>query len=115
LRDRIKVLPNPIQIPDQTKVVREKVIICVARIWFKQKRQDILLKAFAKASVGRDDWKLKFFGHEYHNDGSKLKNLSEELGITDKIEIHGSIANIDTQFAKASIFVLPSAFEGFPN
>ncbi|UWU51561.1 glycosyltransferase [Limnospira platensis] len=115
LRDRIKVLPNPIQIPNQTKVVREKVILCVARIWFKQKRQDILLKAFAKASVGRDDWKLKFFGHEYHNDGSKLKNLSEELGITDKIEIHGSIANIDTQFAKASIFVLPSAFEGFPN
>jgi glycosyltransferase involved in cell wall biosynthesis len=65
VRERIVVLPNPIEIPKPAKQVRQQTIICVARIWFLQKRQDLLLRAFARAAARRPGWQLKFFGNSY--------------------------------------------------
>ena len=113
---KIVTLANPFKLPKfDLDVTREKVIVCAARIWFNQKRQDILLKAFAKISKNFPDWRLEFYGNAYGDDANILTKMSIELNIKDKVKISPSIENIQTIFKNSSMFVLPSRFEGFPN
>ena len=44
-----------------------------------------------------------------------MKNLIEELNLTDRVLMPGSIANVWEKLAEAKIFVLSSDFEGRPN
>jgi len=115
MRDRITVLPNPIEIPEPSIRQRERTILCVARIWFEQKRQDLLLEAFAMAGGAERGWRLKFFGNAYGDDEKKLATRAAALGISESVETHESTNSIQEQYERASIFVLPSAYEGFPN
>ncbi|MGO2264651.1 glycosyltransferase [Halomonas sp.] len=115
---KLMVLPNPIEIghdnpaPDH---YNQRTIICAARIWFEQKKQDLLLEAFAKCSKDFPDWKLEFYGHGYGNDFKTLIEMSKKLGVENKVLISPAVSNISEKFKKSSIFVLPSMFEGFPN
>lgn len=115
LRGRISVLPNPIEMVGQSDIEREKTILCAARIWFEQKRQDVLLCAFAKVASTHPDWRLKFFGDAYGSDGRELAALAKKLGVERQVDISPATPDIASHFEKASIFVLPSSFEGFPN
>ena len=115
MRDRITVLPNPIELPAPSGHQREKTILCAARIWFEQKRQDLLLEAFAMAGAAERGWRLKFFGNAYGDDEKKLAARAVALGVSESVEIHDSTNSIQEQYERASIFVLPSAYEGFPN
>lgn len=115
MRARIVVLPNPIERPALKTRAREKVILCAARIWFDQKRQDLLLRAFAGIAAKHPDWRLVFYGDTYGQDGQALAALARKLKISDRVIIRPPIANISEEYEKASIFALPSRFEGFPN
>jgi glycosyltransferase involved in cell wall biosynthesis len=48
-------------------------------------------------------------------DGSALKQQAQELGIIDRIKFLGKVKDIDLEYAKAGIYVIPSRSEGFPN
>lgn len=116
VQNHLLVLPNPIEEPKApAEGVREKVILCVARLWLKQKRQDILLAAFARLADTHPEWKLRFFGTAYGEDRALLEATIADLGLQSRVEVHEAVPNIEEQIARASIFVLPSAFEGFPN
>jgi glycosyltransferase involved in cell wall biosynthesis len=78
-----------------------------------QKQFDYLLRAFARCSSRHAEWSLAIIG-----EGSERKNLEQiavELGIADRVRWLGVVAQPERVLLEASIFVLSSRYEGFPN
>lgn len=107
----IKVIPNAIRELRIHQNEKEKIILYVGRFaWEKAPQRAI--EAFSKIT-STNGWELHMAG-----DGpllNEMKELAKSLGITDKIVFHGKVKEIDSLFSKASIYVLPSVLEGFPN
>jgi GalNAc-alpha-(1->4)-GalNAc-alpha-(1->3)-diNAcBac-PP-undecaprenol alpha-1,4-N-acetyl-D-galactosaminyltransferase len=104
----IDVIHNPLCIND-AKAPKEKIILGVGRLE-KQKGFDVLIKAFSKTPNTK--WKLYIAG-----DGQEKKSLIDliqDYGLTN-VELIGKRKDIFDWYAKASIFVLSSQQEGFPN
>ena len=92
--------------------VQSQTILACSRIDDKQKGIDLLLDSFAKFCDKNFDWRLVIAG-----DGpalKKYKKLVESLGCSKRVDFLGSISNVKEIMLEASIFVLPSRFEGFP-
>lgn len=107
----ICVIPNALRnVELYPEVERQKIILAVGRIDDYLKGFDRLVEAFA---ICKNDWKLVFAGGD--ENGSALKLLAEKNGLLDRIQFLGKIKNIDAIYAQASIFVIPSRSEGFPN
>ncbi len=111
----IRVIPNALpklnyQLNDM--LIKEKFILYVGRFAW-EKDPEILIRSFKLIYEDFPDWKLIMAG-----DGpifSKMKKLAEELGLEEKIEFLGKVKTIEKLYASASIYVLPSVVEGFPN
>jgi glycosyltransferase involved in cell wall biosynthesis len=107
----VVVIHNPlkeISVPDG--ISRERIILNVGRL-VKEKGQEHLLDVFAKLDA--PGWRLVVLG-----EGPLRKMLTQKacsLGIQEKVDFPGAIEDIDMWLARASIFVLPSLSEGFPN
>jgi GalNAc-alpha-(1->4)-GalNAc-alpha-(1->3)-diNAcBac-PP-undecaprenol alpha-1,4-N-acetyl-D-galactosaminyltransferase len=77
------------------------------------KRYDLLLRAMARLRDRHPDWTLIIAG-----DGplrSELERFSSELGLESCVEFMGDVSDVESYRRKASLYVLPSDFEGFPN
>lgn len=108
----IRVIPNAIRevkiFPD---VKRDKIILYVGRFAW-EKGPERLILAFA-ALENRYGWKLLMAGS-----GPLLKPMQEfalKLKLENNLIFLGKVEDVDQLFAQASIFVLPSVLEGFPN
>ena len=116
---RLALLPNPLPIRPVLKGQaveldqRQREILALARLQ-PQKGLDLLLRAFASLAISsRRGWKLTLVG-----DGPEsvaLKNLAQSLGIEEVVSFEGFRPDPQTFFRRASIFALPSRFEGMPN
>ncbi|MCR4769936.1 MAG: glycosyltransferase [Bacteroidaceae bacterium] len=112
------VIPNPVVAKTEKFELlpieqRKNVIVSLGRLDIFQKRQDILIKAFAKFLKGHPDYRLELYGDG--PDEGKLKELVVMLGLSDSV-IFGGITNHSLQILnKAKFFVLSSDFEGIPN
>lgn len=111
------VIPNPIsEIANQHKCLNSQFphpfILAVGRL-SHQKGFDLLLQAFQRISLKYADWKLVILG-EGEERGS-LRNLCETLGITERVYLHGLHPHPETVMRQASLYVLSSRYEGFPN
>jgi len=95
---------NPFIFIDK-EIKKEKIVLAVGRLE-KEKRFDRLIEVFNKIDT---DWQLWIIG-----DGS-LKEELNSLIKKDNIKLLGKKKNIFDYYAKASIFVLSSEIEGFPN
>lgn len=95
---------------------REKTIIHVGRLCKTQKRQHLLIEAFSKISTKYPEWNIKFFGGDSNPKGydEELKQLINKNRLENQVYLMGKSNEIDAELRKASIFVFPSAFEGFP-
>jgi len=91
---------------------RKKNILSVGRLC-KQKNQANIIKAFKIFLKSFSDYKLIIIGHG--SDCSKLKRLSSNLGIENKVFFLGRIRNIKKFYLSSKIFVFPSLYEGLPN
>jgi GalNAc-alpha-(1->4)-GalNAc-alpha-(1->3)-diNAcBac-PP-undecaprenol alpha-1,4-N-acetyl-D-galactosaminyltransferase len=114
---QVQVIPNPVINCAQNKTLHPLRLpkhSIVAMGQFKAaKRFDMLISAFASLGQHCSRWHLVILG-----DGelrSELEKLADELGITDQILLPGQVKKPHTVLAQASIFVLSSRFEGFPN
>lgn len=111
-KTRIKVIPNPLrEVKLYPELNRKKWILAAGRFGDPLKGFDRLIDAFAK--VKANDWVLVFAGGD--EDGQYLKNRAATLEVLDKIIFLGKVSEIDIVYAQASIFVMPSRSEGFPN
>ena len=116
VQDKGFVIPNPVAVSDVECVPyenREKKIVSVGRFDFNQKRQDLLIEAFAEVHKKFSDYKLVFYGDG--TDLEKAKNMATEKGLSDCIEFAGAVSPIEDYIKDASLLVLPSDFEGIPN
>ncbi|MBP3217505.1 MAG: glycosyltransferase family 4 protein [Lachnospiraceae bacterium] len=109
------VLPNALS-PDFVRPpytgAREKTITTVGRL-DRNKNQRMLLRAFAGIAADYPDWKVQIFGDG--EDREILENLRNELNLTDRVNMPGSIRNVAEELEKTSLFVLTSDSEGLPN
>lgn len=112
------VIPNPV-IPTSAKIElkpfdkREDVIVSLGRYDIFQKRQDVLLHAFARFLEDHPDYMLEFYGDGPDED--RIKKIVESLGISDNVIIGGITSHSAQVLSKSKFFVLSSDFEGIPN
>ncbi|MFK8009449.1 MAG: glycosyltransferase family 4 protein [Saprospiraceae bacterium] len=108
----IEVIPNALRpVLHFPNIQKEKIILAVGRLRDPLKGFDRLIEAFAK--IKAKDWKLVFAGGD--ENGFDLKKQAKELRVLDRIGFLGQVRDLDPIYAKASIFVIPSRSEGFPN
>lgn len=108
-----RIIPNPIaSLAVSREVAREPRILAVGRLdW--QKGFDLLLEAFARVSSAHPRWKLRIVGEGPQR--RELKARAIRLGLQDRVEFPGLVKDVAREYAEASIFVLSSRYEGFPN
>jgi glycosyltransferase involved in cell wall biosynthesis len=108
----VLVLPNVLpNINVNSFVQKEKIILAVGRLDDYLKGFDRLINAFLL--VTDLNWKLVIVGKR--DDGGKLYELIEEHQLSERIELINATPEIHQWYSKASIFVIPSRSEGFPN
>jgi len=90
---------------------REKVFLSVGRLT-NTKNHVQLIKAFAAIKDQIPDWRVEIFGKGVLE--AELEDLITTLDVADQVFLMGHTSKIGEQYAKASVFVLPSWNEGFP-
>ncbi len=116
LQNRSTIIPNPVLMPDikiQKWEDRKNEISFVARFDIKQKRQDIMIKAFAKIAARYPDMILVFYGDG--DDIDRINELVVNYNLKGRVVFKGKVNNIIDQISTSKIFVLTSDFEGIPN
>jgi glycosyltransferase involved in cell wall biosynthesis len=110
--EKLGYVPNPIVELTGVNRPRSNAVLFLARL-VPQKGPDILIEAFAKFVPANPHWSLQIAG-----DGpmhSELKSRVRSLGIDDRVFFHGCVKDPTDLLSRASVFVLPSRFEGTPN
>lgn len=113
--DRIHVIPNPVPKPAIASThppgwLPMPCVVSVGRL-APEKRFDLLVRAFA--ACNRRDWSLVIMGEGPERDS--LEKLTRELGVSERVILPGATANPEHILQHASIYVLSSRREGFPN
>lgn len=93
----------------KTRPANSKTILSVARLT-EQKRLDRLLRAFAH--VQTPEARLVICGEG--EDREKLSSLARELGIADRLELRGYVADVSAVIRDSAVLVLTSDYEGLP-
>ena len=116
LKREIVYLPNGAwQPPKAEGSDKEKIILTVGRLGTEQKATEILLEAFAKATLD-SEWKLILAGSiEPEFETEKEKFFAKHPELADRITFTGMVgkAELEELYRKAAIFALPSRWESF--
>ena len=120
LQENSRVILNPvndkyINLPDPDYDHQEKVVVQSSRL-VDFKNQAMLLRAFARVHAEHPDWSLVIYGGDA-GDGTKerLEAIIAEHDAADWMHLAGSTDRLDELIPKASIYALPSNYEGMPN
>ena len=116
----VHVIPNPVVLVDRPSGDQETTdpnppshcLLAVGRL-SKQKGFDLLVESFSALAPSYPNWHLVI-----HGEGSEraaLERLISELSLAGRVVLPGVRKDLGGAFASASLFVLPSRFEGFPN
>jgi len=120
---KIHVIPNPVVTPKMFHLAQEPIehpwfvdhsapiIMGMGRLT-RQKDFPTLIRAFAVVR-SQSSCRLMILGEG--QDRSKLKRLTEVLGIQDDVDFPGFVANPYRFLSRAKLFVLSSVWEGSPN
>lgn len=115
---KIEVIPNPINLKktnienENFEFRNEKYIVSAGRL-IQLKGFDLLIKAFALIKVRYPDLKLIILGEGAEREN--LENLAKDLGIMESVQLVGFQDNVYPFFRHASVCVVSSIIEGFPN
>lgn len=110
----VVVVPNVVPSFECTVDYTKKKIIHVGR-FCSEKRQDLIVRAFATIKDSFEGWCVELWGGVY--DGKyydEVRKLIKELKCEDVVRICGETNDIEQKLKEASIFVFPSETEGFP-
>jgi glycosyltransferase involved in cell wall biosynthesis len=128
VQTRACVIPNPVAPPHVNDALNHPglndtgvpasglaggpTIIAMGRL-SRQKGFDYLLQAFAHLKPHHRNWKLTILGEGPER--KELESLRRSLLLEDSAFLPGSVANPNAFLKQASLFVLSSRYEGFPN
>ncbi|WP_422104549.1 glycosyltransferase family 4 protein [Winogradskyella sp.] len=111
---KITILPNPLSTELAEKrdvsVEKEKLILTVGRLDINKCHED-LIKAYKALNI--KDWKVKIIGDG--NRKQELLALIDTYDLSNNIKIISKVKDMERYYNRASIFVLTSRTEGFPN
>ena len=116
LRDRLFILPNAIEVSgppapiSHNAAAEKKTIVVVGRLALP-KDHATLVKAWALIHQEHPDWEVQIYG-----DGplrNQLKNLINECSVGGSLYLMGATDQVMAAYERASIFCMPSVFEGF--
>lgn len=109
--EKVLAIPNSIPEVYKNKMEKEKIILHVGRLNIAQKRSDLLLKFWESCYQQLPEWKFVIVG-----DGPYKAELEKNIKTKNvpRIYIEG-FQKPEPYYKKASIFMMPSAYEGFPN
>ena len=113
---RVRVIANPVLPPGLPAgagmILSAPCILAMGRL-ARQKGFDLLIRAFAQCAAACPEWSLVILG-----EGSQrleLERLATALGVHDRVQMPGRTKQPAQALRQASIFVLSSRYEGFPN
>ncbi len=114
-------IPNAVpQYKRQADLYKKKktyTIINVARLHKSEKRQYLLVEAFAKLAKNYPDWHVELWGGGNDSKTSyvmELQNQIHRYRLENQVFIKGESNHIIDQYEHSDIFCFPSANEGFP-
>jgi len=110
---RIRVIPPGVT-PRSPGARREPLVLFVGSI-FNRRRLPSVITAFAQATAGRSDARLVIAGADRSYPALDLEGLAREAGVGPQVELRSytSEADLDDLYARASVFVFLSEYEGF--
>ena len=118
---RVVWIPNAVpQYEEKADLGKEKkayTIINAARLNKPQKRQHLLVEAFAKVAGAYPNWRVALWGGGNDSGASYAEELKEQIRknhLESQVFLKGEITHIIDEYTKADIFCFPSAYEGFP-
>lgn len=115
LRSRVIYNPCPTRVITRSQwSERRNEIAFVARFDIQQKRQDIMVEAFAQVVKKHPEIKLVFYG-KGDPDIDIIKKQVSELGIATNVIFKGLVTDVLNEIKDSKIFVLSSDYEGLPN
>ncbi|MEN9304708.1 MAG: hypothetical protein RL264_3137 [Bacteroidota bacterium] len=111
----VEIIPNAL--PEfvnvnSDSVKREEKIIYVGRFAW-EKDPEILIRAFAQVSMNHPTWTLEMAGTGPILE--PIKDLVKEHSLEAHVCFLGKVSDVASLYQSASILVLPSVVEGFPN
>jgi glycosyltransferase involved in cell wall biosynthesis len=111
----IHVIPNPVRVGDDDRLRENSGVQFVTSLGrlAPQKGFDTLIKSFAAVAGKHQNWHLVIYGEG--PDRPLLEGARAESGCADRISLPGLTRDAAEALGKASLFVLPSRFEGYPN
>ena len=112
----VVVIPSAVEPPpivsDRVAAQGRRRLIGVGRLE-REKGFDRLIEAFARVHSRHAGWRLQILGEGRHR--QPLEALAESLGVASAVEMPGWVSPIWEPLAEATIFALPSRYEGFPS
>ena len=114
------VIPNGIDIPSksvsygQNEIIR---VLNIGRLEPYQKGLDKLIEAvYALRDSLRGKCRFDLYGADVDGAAGALRESIEKKGISDLIEVHGSVygAEKESVLLSSDVFIMPSRFEGHP-
>lgn len=115
-KEKIVVIPNFIESNNNSHIIdtknTTKKIVSMGRLE-EVKKFDILIKAFHGVTKQNPDWSLVILGEGSKRD--ELETLIKSLNLQNKVSLPGRINSPNYVLKEATIFVLTSKYEGFPN
>lgn len=75
------------------------------------KRYDLLIEAFALVAAAHPDWRLRIYGKG--EEQARLRQLIEDLGLSDHAFLMGAAAPMEAEWVKGSIGATAANFEPF--
>lgn len=116
VKEKSVVIPNPVfseDILDEYKGQKKNLIVNIARLDLRQKRQDVLIHAFKGISEKYPCMELFLYGSGPDED--KIRDLVHRLDLDDRVFLKGVTNNVYQAIGEAKITILTSDFEGIPN
>ncbi|MBR4748789.1 MAG: glycosyltransferase [Abditibacteriota bacterium] len=111
---RSRVIPNPVSVPPApAKEDRPGTLVWAGRFDNRQKRLDLLLRAFALVLKTFPEERLTLYGDG--PDMPRIRRLAEKLGIEGSVDFAGFEPDLARALAAGKVFVMSSDFEGIPN
>ena len=120
--DKLAFAPNPLRMADGSDPNGKgplplshspaPLILNVGQL-VPEKAQEVLLEAFALLGDDLCDWRLAVLGNGTLEED--LHSRAARLGIEERVDWHGVVADPYSFYRMASIFALPSRIEGTPN
>jgi glycosyltransferase involved in cell wall biosynthesis len=113
-KEKIIIIPNPVIVPPimENKEERRPIILAVGRLE-RDKGFDLLIKAAHRCLETHKEWQLWIVGEG--KERPALEELIHCYKMQDRIFLKGKHQDVSPFYKQASVFVLSSRVEGFPN